>query len=181
MTKQDIHDIIQLLEAHFESIGQEVRNSLTFKFLNSQGDFLSYDNEYLFTQSFDDEEGYYAGEEKVESIKSNLVISYNSVYNWHVKEVEKQLEEEVKKANFNLKTFKYLSQEFKVLSFDEADEECFFIIQDSEFNENHQPSDSEESEDDFLDDDDVHDDLHLSYGDDEIEERIQLKKFNQFK
>lgn len=133
MTKQDIYDIIQLLDDHFQKNGLEVRDEVTFKFYNTQGEFTTYDNENLFYQSFFDDDGYFDREEKVDSIKDNLVLAYdmNSLYK-NLTNVEDQLNQEVKIANFNLKVFKCLSQEFKVNSWDKEDDEIFFIIQDSE-------------------------------------------------
>jgi len=156
MTKQDILDIIQLLDTHFDSIGKEVRDELTFKFEhNNYGHFVTYDQEELFIllqkNEYDNLE-----ETPVDSISDNLIICYTPPYKfWGEDKPLELLEEEFKMAEFNLKTYHLLSKEFKVILVELVDE-TFFTLYDSES----EPVEGKEEE---------------------IEERISLKKFNQFK
>lgn len=159
MTKQDIHDIIYLLDDHFQSHGLEVRDALTFKFENNNpgGDYLKYNDSTLFTNYIEDEDGYLEDTELVDYIKDDLSIIYD---NFNIKNYEKlynslkikeKLEMEIEVANFNLKVFNILSTEFKIIEWTSlsnglTDTVQFLKIKDSEHNEN-----------------------------------IQLKKFNQFK
>jgi hypothetical protein len=134
MTKQDIYDIIYLLESHFESNGLDIREELLFRFVDDDHDFLSYDDKSLFTVEDENEDGDY-DEREVDSVKEDLEICYHSpYYSDYSDNVENKLNGDIKKADFNLKVFKYLSQEFKVINFYNEDNEYFFTIKDTESN-----------------------------------------------
>lgn len=145
MTKQDIHDIIQLLESHFESIGKEVRDELTFSFIEEDMHFVRYDSSDLFVQ-FDENDNEY----QADSIKSHLKIMYDNPFTCEpnysktvvdygsrgaineLKNVAEILETDIKNDEFHLKTYHYLTQEFKVVGLSKNDYEIELIILDTE-------------------------------------------------
>jgi len=158
MTKQDIQDIIYLLETHFEAVGKEVRDEVEFQMTEDDSNFFTYDNESLFRQWDENDNEYQAA-----SYKSNLKIRYTDPHQIplelgarvvdyttsgvrEILNIPQILEAEIKNNEFHLKTYHLLSQEFKVVVFKRNGGEIRFVILDSE----------------------------------EVPEGVNLKKFNQF-
>lgn len=120
MTKQDIYDIIQILDDHFQSIGLEVRDELLFNI--DYTDFFPYNSKYLFS----------------DKTSGDLTIYYKipSELTQYYSDTIKNLENQFKVAEFNIKVFKYLSQEFKVSKYQRDGENGFyFTIEDNNHNE----------------------------------------------
>jgi len=146
MTKQDVYDIITILDPLFESIGKEVRNELTFRFENEDMDNLPYDSPNLF-MDYDENEV----EIPVESFPDNLIIEFyvneSDDFSADSHRIIAKLEKSIQEKKFLIHVFQYLNQEFKINNFSYTDGQVEITIQDTEG---------------------------------EVQEGVNLKKFNQF-
>lgn len=145
MTKQDIYDIIQVLDKHYTDHNMEVRDNILFRFENEDSDWFNYDDKNLWwTHGYSGEDIY----EDVVNDNLELQINFDIINDDTLSE---RLEKKVVTSSFFLKCIKLLEQEFKIdernFSDDGFNLEISIINQES--NENN--------------------------------EKVNLKKFNQFK
>jgi hypothetical protein len=131
MTKEDINDIIQLLDNHFESIGVEIRDNIQFTFDKNlyYGDYYNYYDKNLY-----DKRSWF---DKEISIFDHLCFKYTLPFiPLSTGDPKKKLEDLNKISTFNLKTYNYLDQEFRVIQFEDHENKYFFMIEYKGIDEN---------------------------------------------
>lgn len=109
MNKQDVYDIIQLLDNHYQSHKMEVRSNVLFRFENDDSDWFEYDNKYLWWTSDENDQDIFQDE-----VNDNLEVSINLDYHYDDNNLINVLESRVFTNNFLLKCVKYIQQEFDI-------------------------------------------------------------------
>jgi hypothetical protein len=150
MNKQDVYDIIQLLDEHFQSHGLEIRNNIFFRFewsdSDSDSDWFDYDDKNLWLTTNDNDEEIYQ-----DDVNDNLELQILNQKFYTKDSLSQRLEKYSIVSDFFFKCVKLLQQEFKV------DDEYY----------------QDEIRDGILE-------IRI-INTEKTNERIQIKKFNQFK